>query len=109
MVNIQFNKYYVENEKVDELSPLAYDLLRTESGLTTGGQLGEVLYLHYVKGLPANEIFKLFRFIPFLKIKSICNGKSNYLSYLIFMEMLDKEPEVLDKMFMTTVRRGESI
>lgn len=101
MVNIQFNKSYVQGEQVDELSPMAYELVRFDNGNINGNQIGSILYWHYVENLSFKEIKELHTGVPFTSIQSICNGKINNSGYLIFIEMLQNEPGVLDRMFST--------
>jgi len=111
-INYKFNQYRVSGEKAEAWSPMAYKLINKNvaSDTVNGFKVGNILYLHYLKGMTAQEIRKtsVGYGIPTNTIKSIIRGfgrQSNvesYEAYEVAMYMIEHEPEVLEQMYQVT-------
>lgn len=101
MANIEyrFNEWRISKDKAHGLSQRAYQFLRSTEGVYSAQQVGEVLYLYHIKKLPAKEIRKTFSFIPYQTITAIFNNRCNVGACIIFFEMMEHEPEMLELLF----------
>jgi hypothetical protein len=110
-IDYRLNEWRLSGEKATEWSQKSYKLLRTNlrADIITGARIGAILYFHHVKGLTASEIRKnpVGTGVPISTIKAILKGFNSRTgmeskeAYLIFMDMLDTEPEMLDRLFDT--------
>lgn len=59
-IEYRFNEWRASGEQVKEWSPMAYKLVskNVQSNNADGFKIGQVLYLHHVKGMTASEIRK---------------------------------------------------
>ncbi|MGG6431923.1 hypothetical protein ACPF7I_06245 [Anoxybacillus sp. D401a] len=103
-INYKFNEWRVSGEKATAWSQKAYKLLRVnadKSCVMSAHSVGTILYLHYVKGLTAQEIKKhsAGKMLLMTTIKGILRGSHSPEVYCIFQDMLETEPEMLDRLF----------
>lgn len=100
-INYRLNEWRVSGEKTEIWSHNAYKLARLEVGRVSGITIGTVLYLHYVKGMAASRI----RITPIAfgmassTITGIIRGTFSPEAHSVFIEMLEKEPEMLEMLF----------
>ncbi|WP_182006114.1 hypothetical protein [Priestia aryabhattai] len=99
MIDYRFNEWRISGEKAPELSKRAYQLLRSTEGVFSAQQVGEVLYLYYVKQIPKQEIRKRFNFMPQQIVTAIFSNRFNVGACTMFFEMLEHEPEMLELLF----------
>lgn len=98
-----FNTWRVSEKKAPQWSQKAYKLMRVN--INKRGYLGEILgaimYLHFVKGMTASQIRKTPTGynIPSVHIRSIIKGTFSPEAFIIFMDMLETEPDILDRLF----------
>lgn len=108
-IDYRFNEWRVSGEKADAWSPMAYRLLsKNVSEYVSGYRIGQILYLHHVKGLTAKEIRQTSAGygLAINLIKSVIKGFGRLSSsetkeaYEIAKYMVKNEPEVLERMFL---------
>ncbi|EMI11501.1 hypothetical protein [Anoxybacillus gonensis] len=100
-INYKFNEWRVSGEKATAWSQNAYKLASIEVGRMSGMTIGAVLYLHCVKGMNASEIRKspVAYGMATATIRGIIRGSYSPEAYSIFVDMLETEPEMLDRLF----------
>lgn len=108
-INYKFNEWRQSGEKVEAWSPMAYRLLskNVSADLVNGYKVGQVLYLHYIKGMSAKEIKQspVGYGMSASLIQSIIKGfgrqskVESFEAYDIAMYMVEHEPEVLERMY----------
>lgn len=112
MINYRFNEWRQTGETAEVWSPMAYRLVSKNAHVAhiNGFNIGNVLYLHYVKGMTAQEIRKtpVGYGLATNLIKGILKGFSrgtykvgidSLEAYEIAMYMIECEPETLEKMY----------
>ncbi|QPA33221.1 hypothetical protein ISX45_10300 [Anoxybacillus caldiproteolyticus] len=108
-IDYKFNTWRVSGEKATVWSQKAYKLVRADVGRISGATIGAILYLHHVKGMTASEIKNspIAWGVSLPNIKGILKGfnsranRESIEAYSIFMDMLETEPEMLDRLFDT--------
>jgi hypothetical protein len=106
-IDYRFNEWRVSGEQATVWSENAYKLVRADVGRMSGMTIGAILYLHYVKGMTAGEIRKhsISNGLGISTIRAILRGFGDRASqatkevYYLFVEMLENEPEMLDRLF----------
>ncbi|TCP30211.1 hypothetical protein EV207_10634 [Scopulibacillus darangshiensis] len=106
-IDYGFNEFRVLGEKAEEWSPMAYRLVsKNMTAKISGFRIGQVLYLHHIKGMSALEIKKAEGFgLHTNMIKGILRGFGREAgaealeAYTLAMYMIEHEPEMLEKMY----------
>lgn len=106
MLDYRFNEYRGSKEQVTNWTKRAYQLMRIESGYFSGQTMGEMLYSHFVKGETLKEISNRYRGFSYQHIRTILSGRFSPEAFIIFHEMLEHEPEVLDDIYTVKTIRG---
>ncbi|PKR86075.1 hypothetical protein [Heyndrickxia camelliae] len=100
-----FNTWKVSGNKAPQWSQKAYKLMRVNINKRgyTGELLGAIMYLHFIKGMTVTQIRKAPTGynLPSVHIRSIIKGTFSPDAFIIFMDMLETEPEILDRLFRT--------
>lgn len=99
MIDYRFNTYMVSNDKAPIWTERAYKLVRCRNKIVTGQMAGDILYRYYVQNMTASQINTNYSFISIFNIKAMLRGTLLPEAYVIFMEMLEHEPEMLDNIF----------
>ncbi|MCL1698319.1 hypothetical protein [Lysinibacillus sp. BPa_S21] len=111
----KFNVWKVSGKQAEVWSPMACRLVskNTISNYMTGYRIGQILYLHHIKGMSAPEIKKVAGFgLNTNMIKSILRGFGKDAgieaveAYQIAMYMIEQEPEELEKLYQIQISRN---
>ncbi|WP_191561615.1 hypothetical protein [Metabacillus idriensis] len=100
-INYRFNEWRVSGKQPTVWSQNAYSLVSIQVGLVSGMTIGSILYLHYVKGMTASQIKKnsVAYGMTTATVRGIIRGSYCPEAYCIFLDMLETEPEMLDRLF----------
>jgi hypothetical protein len=109
-INYNFNKWRVSGETAEAWSPMAYQLISKNRNVEhlSGFRIGQVLYLHHIKGLSDKDINKLsYGYCKNITIlRGILKGfrkksvsRDSKEAYYIAMYMIEHEPEILERMY----------
>ncbi|MGE6609997.1 hypothetical protein ACQKFG_05665 [Peribacillus sp. NPDC076916] len=109
MFEPNFNQYKVSGESAPVWSVNTYKLMRAGAGIYSGQMIGELLYSHFVEGNSFAEVKANYPFMPHATLTAILRGRFSPEAYIVFMEMKEKEPEMLrTALTVTTTKiRGE--
>ncbi|KGA98118.1 hypothetical protein AJ85_18565 [Alkalihalobacillus alcalophilus ATCC 27647 = CGMCC 1.3604] len=112
-IDYRFNEWRVSGEQAEAWSPMAYRLCskNSKTDLMNGYRVGDILYLHYLRGMTAKDIkqYSLGYGVSTAIIKSVLNGFGRQSgaeakeAYQIGMYLVENEPEMLEKMYQIKV------
>lgn len=115
-INYSFNEWRVAGETAEAWSPMAYRLISKNKNVEhlSGFRIGQVLYLHHIKGLSDKEINQIsYGYSKNITIiRGILRGfskksvsRDSKEAYYIAKFMIVNEPEVLERMYNTKVNK----
>ncbi|GIP62688.1 hypothetical protein J32TS6_12430 [Virgibacillus pantothenticus] len=110
-INYKFNQWRQTGETSEAWSPMAYRLVAKNVGSDTlnGYKVGNIIYLHHLKGMTAQEIKEtpVGYGISTATIKSVLKGfgrqsaVESFEAYDIAMYMVENEPGTMEQMYNT--------
>jgi hypothetical protein len=99
-ISYKSNQWRESEETNTVVSAKAYKLLKSDKGILSGQEIGNILYQHYIKGKSAKEIDKNYKGISPFVISGVIAGCYCPEGFNTFFDMVETEPEQLIELFM---------